>query len=156
MTVAYSCGFAQGYGIACEGALKIGETIQIPSFAYEAEEFNHGPNLQLSPNYTLFFIDDLGKTSDRLVQLARASRSVSDRVFVVTNSHEVDDAHALRLPEDIEEPLLMPLYVLPLFQIIAYRVTSDLHKWDKHPLFDNFRKLCESKTASISKIMPFD
>ena len=33
MTVAYSCGFAQGYGIACEGALKIGETIQIPSFA---------------------------------------------------------------------------------------------------------------------------
>lgn len=156
MTVAYSCGFAQGYGIACEGALKIGETIQIPSFAYEPEEFNHGPNLQLTPNYTLFFIDDLGKTSDRLVQLARASHSVSDRVFVVTNNPEVDDAHALRLPEDIEEPLLMPLYVLPLFQILAYRATTDLHKWEKHPMFDNFRKICESKTASISKIMPFE
>lgn len=156
MTVAYSCGFAQGYGIATEAALKIGETIQIPSFAYEAEEFNHGPNLQLTPNYTLFFIDDLGSTSARIIQLAQASRSVTDRVFVVTNSPEVDDAHALRLPSGIEEPLLMPLYVLPLFQILAYRVTADLHKWEKHPLFEGFRKICDSKTASISKIMPFE
>lgn len=156
MTVAYSCGFAQGYGIACEGALKIGETIQIPSFAYEAEEFNHGPNLQLTPNYTLFFIDDLGSTSARIIQLAQASRSVSDRVFVVTNSEAVDDAHALRLPTDIEEPLLMPLYVLPLFQILAFRATTDLHKWEKHPMFEGFRKICDSKTASISKIMPFE
>lgn len=156
MTVAYSCGFAQGYGIATEAALKIGETIQIPSFAYEAEEFNHGPNLQLTPNYTLFFIDDLGSTSARIIQLAQASRSVTDRVFVVTNSPEVDDAHALRLPSGIEEPLLMPLYVLPLFQILAYRVTTDLHKWEKHPLFEGFRKICDSKTASISKIMPFE
>ena len=34
MTVVNHCGFLQGYGIACEGALKFGETIQIPSFAY--------------------------------------------------------------------------------------------------------------------------
>ena len=28
MSVSYTCGFIQGYGIACEGALKIGETVQ--------------------------------------------------------------------------------------------------------------------------------
>ena len=44
-------------GVALEGALKIGETVHVPSPAYEVEEFIHGPNLQLTPGYTLFFFD---------------------------------------------------------------------------------------------------
>ncbi|MCD8028522.1 MAG: SIS domain-containing protein [Erysipelotrichaceae bacterium] len=109
MSVSYTCGFMQGYGVACEGALKIGETIQIPSFAYEAEEFIHGPNLQLTPNYTLFFIDDFLVGSDRLIQIYQAAHSVSDRVYAITNSKVVDDKHALRVPFDMYEPLLLPL-----------------------------------------------
>ncbi|MDD6467122.1 MAG: SIS domain-containing protein [Erysipelotrichaceae bacterium] len=156
MTVANCCGFAQGYGVATEGALKIGETIQIPSFAYEAEEWIHGPNLQLTPNYTIFLIDDLmAGSSDRLMQIYQASRSVTDRTYAITNSPVVDDDHAIRLPFDIKEPLLLPLYALPFFQIIAHQVTTELHKWEKHPLFEaNFKKYADSKTESIKKIMP--
>lgn len=153
MSVSYTCGFIQGYGIACEGALKIGETVQIPSFAYEAEEFIHGPNLQLTPNYTLYFIDDFACGSERLLQIYQAAHSVSERVFAITNSPIVDDQHAIRLLFDIQEPLLTPLYVLPFFQIIAYQVTSDLNKWNKHPMFADFKKYADSKTKTIKSIM---
>lgn len=154
MTVSYACGFMQGYGIATEAALKIGETVQIPSFAYEAEEFIHGPNLQLTPNYTLFFIDDLSKGSKRLEQIYLASRSVTDRCFAITNSKLVDDDHAIRLPFEIKEPLLSPLYLLPFFQILAYRITTDLNKWHRHPMFKDFEKLVSCKTEKIKEIMP--
>lgn len=154
MTISYACGFMQGYGIATEAALKIGETVQIPSFAYEAEEFIHGPNLQLTPNYTLFFIDDLYKGSKRLEQIYLASRSVTDRCFAITNSDIVDDNHAIRLPFEIKEPLLSPLYLLPFFQILAFRITTDLNKWHRHPLFKDFEKLVSCKTEKIKEIMP--
>lgn len=154
MNVSYTCGFMQGYGIATEGALKIGETVQIPSVAYEAEEFIHGPNLQLTPKYTVYFIDDLSIGSDRLINIYRATHSVTDYAFAITNSPEVDDDHAIRLPFDIKEPLLLPLYVLPFFQIIAYQVTTDCHKWEKHPVFEeNFKKNISCKTEKISQIM---
>lgn len=154
MTVSYACGFMQGYGIATEAALKIGETVQIPSFAYEAEEFIHGPNLQLTPNYTLFFIDDLYKGSKRLEQIYLASRSVTDRCFAITNSDFVDDDHAIRLPFEIGEPLLSPLYLLPFFQILAFRITTDLNKWHRHPMFKDFEKLVSCKTEKVKEIMP--
>lgn len=154
MSVVYSCGFMQGYGIACEAALKIGETIKVPSFAYEAEEFIHGPNLQITPNYTMFFMDDLGEGSDRLMQIYTAARSVSDKSFAITNSPIVDDQHAIRLPFTIHEPLLSPLYLLPVFQIIAYQVSSELNSWDNHPMFADFKKHANSKTESILKVMP--
>lgn len=154
MTVSYACGFMQGYGIATEAALKIGETVQIPSFAYEAEEFIHGPNLQLTPNYTLFFIDDLYKGSKRLEQIFLASRNVTDRCFAITNSDLVDDDHAIRLPFEIKEPLLSPLYLLPFFQILAFRITTDLNKWHRHPMFKDFEKLVSCKTEKIKEIMP--
>lgn len=154
MTVSYTCGFMQGYGVATEGALKIGETIQIPSFAYEAEEFIHGPNLQLTPNYTLFFIDDCDMGSERLAQIYQASRSVSKRVFAITNNPVVDDDHAVRLPFEMVEPALLPLYTLPFFQIIAHQATTDLNKWEKHPMFAHFKDYTESKTETIKKVMP--
>lgn len=155
MTVVNHCGFMQGYGIACEGALKFGETIQIPSFAYEGEEWIHGPNLQLTPNYTTVFIDHLTEGSDRLVDIYLAARTVTDHAFIVTNAGRVDDDHAIRLPFDIAEPLMMPLYVLPFYQIIAHQATTDLHRWEKHPLFEErFRKAISTKTERIDQIMP--
>lgn len=155
MTVVNHFGFMQGYGIACEGALKFGETIQIPSFPYEGEEWIHGPNLQLTPNYAVFCVDHMTEGSDRLVDIYLAARSVTDRAYIVTNSDRVDDGHAVRLPFEIVEPLMMPLYVLPFYQCLAYKITDDLHRWEKHPLYDsNFTKAISSKTENIDKIMP--
>lgn len=153
MHVCYCVGFKQGYGIAQEAALKIGETVKVPSFAYEAEEYIHGPNLQLTPSYTVFHIDDMLEGSKRSLEIYHASRAVTDHAFIVTNDQSVDGDHALRLPFDIKEPLLMPLYVLPFFQIIAFKVTDDLNKWAKHPLIDEFKKKAVSKTENIMIVM---
>lgn len=152
MQVLYSCGFLQGYGIACESALKIGETVQIPSFPYEAEEFIHGPNLQLTPNYSLFFIDDFSIGSERLKEIYHATRYVSDRSFIITNQ-PIDD-NTLVIPFEIKEPLLSPLYILPAFQILAYRITDDLNKWNRHPLFMDFSNHIKLKSDKIKEIMP--
>ena len=55
---------------------------------------------------------------------------------------------------EIKEPLLSPLYLLPFFQIIAYQVTTDLNKWNKHPMLAHFEKYVDSKTETIKKVMP--
>lgn len=154
MHVSYTCGFMQAYGIATEGALKFGETIKLPSFAYEAEEYIHGPNLQITPSYTIWCIDDCAQGSERLIQIYQASRSVTDQAFAITNSPVVDDDHAIRLPFDIHEPLLSPLYILPAFQIIAHQVSTELNSWEKHPMFKDFKKYAESKTETIKSVMP--
>lgn len=154
MSVSYACGFSQAYGIATEGALKIGETIQIPSVAYEAEEFIHGPNLQLTPSYTLFFIDDMKEGSKRTLQIYQAVREISDKCFIISNDASVDDKHALRIPYNPKEALLSPLYMLAFFQIIAHKVTTETHRWEKHPLFDKFKEKVDCKTAKIKDVMP--
>ncbi|MEG2994536.1 MAG: SIS domain-containing protein [Erysipelotrichaceae bacterium] len=147
MTSAYVCGFGASYGTAMEGALKIGETIQIPSVAYEAEEFIHGPNLQLTPNYTLFFIDGDDQCSKRIIEIYHAVRQISDKAFIITNDKSVDDAHAIRMPF-ATNPLIAPLYCLPFFQIIADKVTTDLHLWEKHPLYGAFKANVACKTEN--------
>ena len=56
MSWVYSCGAGANYGTALESALKMGETIHIPSCCYEIEEYIHGPNLQLTPQYNVIFL----------------------------------------------------------------------------------------------------
>lgn len=151
----YSVGFGQGYGVCCEGALKIGETVKVPSFAYEAEEFAHGPNLQLTPAYTVFFVDDFGPVHERLYQIFDATCAITDRAFFVTDDARVDDAHALRAPADRPaERLLSPLYVLPAFQLIAYLATTALDSWAEHPLMRGYHERFATKTETIKDVMP--
>jgi len=154
IAVNYVCGFEQSYGVALEGALKFGETMKIPSCAYEAEEYIHGPNLQLTPKYTVFFVDDYSKGHDRLVTIWKGTRQVTDAAYMLTADPMVDNSHALRLPvEFLKEPLISPLFQLPFFQYIAYQATEDLNRWEQHPLMKEFKKIAESKTPTISKIM---
>ena len=62
--------------------------------------------------------------------------------------------HIPALPFEIKEPLLSPLYLLPFFQILAFRITTDLNKWHRHPMFKDFEKLVSCKTEKIKEIMP--
>ena len=147
MTNCYVCGCGSNYGLALEGALKIGETVQIPSIGLELEEYIHGPNLQLSPNYTVFIIDSGDPTSKRAIEIFYATKAVTDKVFIISNDLSIDDDHAIRVPVTIRETL-SPLYGLPFFQIISYQVTEDLNRWKKHPLFDKFKEKAVSKSEA--------
>lgn len=139
-------GFIQSYGIALEGALKMAETTKHPCMAYEAEEFIHGFNLQLTPAYTVWCIDDCSQGSSRIIQNYKAIQSVTPRTYAITNSPLVDDEHAIRMPFHIHEPLLMPLYILPVFQVLSYQISEELQTWNTHPRFSKFNDYVQTKT----------
>ena len=122
----YVVGMGPNFGTALEGALKFSETIQVVSVAYELEEFLHGPNFQLTPNYTLFFIDNEDETSDRLLD-------IYEGYSTVTNSERIQGDHVLRIDDLTCEDVSM-LYKVVVFEYLAYKVTTDLNKWQYHPL----------------------
>ena len=111
----------------------------------------HGPNLQLTPNYTVFFVDDLSNGSKRIQQICHSINEITDHTFIVTNK---DENNCLRIPFEPKIPLITPLYLLPIFQILAFNITDDLHRWHKHPLFSKFKDSCATKTKTIDEIMP--
>lgn len=150
MEHAYIIGAGPGYGVALEGALKNGETIRIPAFAYEMEEFLHGPNYQLSPTHTVMMIDCDPRTHRRVMEIAEACDCVTDRIFVVSSlpSDEFTAPLAdrvLSLDAGID-PYVSSFALLPFFQLTAYHMAEQLHRWERHPMFPPFRIKCGSKT----------
>lgn len=146
MTNAYVCGCGANYGTALEGALKLGETVKIPSTAYESEEFLHGPNLQMTPNYTVFLVDG-GNSSDRIQTIFKACRQVTDRAFLITNQPGCTGEGILNVPFELPE-LLTPLCFLPFFQITSYRATTELNRWKQHPLLHKMKETAACKTEN--------
>lgn len=134
MGTVFLCGAGASYGTALEGALKLCETIQVPAFAYETEEYLHGPELQLTPNHTVFFLDGGGTDSPRTQALWQATCQVTRRAYLLTcGGTPPEDDRVLALSGLVEADLT-PLAFLPLFQSLAYRMTEDKHLWHKHPL----------------------
>lgn len=141
----FMVGAGTNYGIACEGALKLAECLQIPAQAIELDEFLHGPNLQLTPDYTVFFVAVGERSWARTNQIVAATRLVTDHVFVLSDSpwEEVD----IRLENGGDE-LVAPLAALPVFQVLAWQLTDDKHLWHKHPLVARFDARLSGKSES--------
>lgn len=146
MTNAYVCGVGANYGTALEGALKLGETVRVPTAAYEPEEYIHGPNLQLTPAYTVFLVDG-GAASERIRRIHQATRIVTSRAFLVTNDPGCRGEGIFTLPCAVPEEMT-PLCFLPVFQMTAHQVTEDLHRWEKHPLQQRMEAEVSSKSAN--------
>lgn len=146
----YCCGVEGTWGIALEGALKIGETVHIPCFAYEIEEFIHGPNLQLSPKYTLFFFDPNDKTFTRFSQMYQAARLISDRAFLITANQEyASDSNALVIPAELmPSPDTVSLAYLPFVQLLSFYISNALGSTKQHPLLKPFKSAVAAKTEN--------
>lgn len=144
----YLLGAGYTTGVCLEGALKIGELVHIPTNYFEIEEYIHGPNFQLTPNYTVLFFDNNDHTSSRIHSIYQATKAVTDHTFIITaNSQYKDDAFALVLSEQIESCLLSLVY-LPFIQIISYMISRDIHVKKQHPLMKEFNQFVSSKTDS--------
>lgn len=132
-------GNGANYGVAKEGALKFQETLKRPAMYYELEEFLHGPDMQLTPNYTVFLLDN-NTPSGRMANVAHALRSITNNVYFITSypghSHL---PNVLCVPHTIDEAL-SPFVTLPPIQLIAAGLTDLLNKWDTHPFFNDFDK----------------
>ncbi|MDO4198234.1 MAG: SIS domain-containing protein [Erysipelotrichaceae bacterium] len=149
MTNAYMCSVGANMGTAYEGALKFGETISIPTAAYEAEEYIHGPNIQLTPKYSVFVIDG-GIGSGRLKNIYEGTRIVTDNAFLITNTEYEGDENIFYVKADVDEDVT-PICYLPIFQITAADITDDLNRWIKHPLQEKMDKYVSAKSENYDK-----
>lgn len=157
MRLSYSIAPDAARGIALESALKVGETVHVPSPAYEVEEFIHGPNLQITPAYTMFFYDAPDATRERTRLVYRAAREVSDAAFLVTSAdpgHDAlpgwlaDDPNVLAAPELPAGDLAAFAY-LPFAQLVSHLVNSALGSSKQHPLLKRFKAIAAAKTDSF-------
>lgn len=85
MRCAYVVGSGLGHAVADEAALKIMETLLIPSAGFEFEEFLHGPACSLGPSVSGFYIATglPGDLDDRIRKAAAYHRSTGGSVFVL-------------------------------------------------------------------------
>jgi len=51
-------------------------------------------------------------------------------------------------------PEILPLGFLPFFQYIAFQVTEDTHRWQKHPSFERMDKAIAAKTENYKNRTP--
>lgn len=144
--VLYIMGFGANFGTAYEGALKIGETVHIPALPLEMEEYIHGPNLQLSPNYTAIILDNGDKTQERVLEIFEATKVITDKVFLITPNYESEDTRVIKV-YDPKNELLNPLAALPVVQVIAYYI-SDALKVADHPNLKEFQIVAAAKTEN--------
>lgn len=142
----YFMGAGSTWGVALEGALKVGETVHVPSFAYEVEEFIHGPNLQLTPAYTTFFFDAGDAASSRVQQVWRAARTVTDRSYLLTCDIAFTGEPAALVVPTLAVPETASLAYLPFVQLVSYLASDALGSMKQHPLLRKFKQVAAAKT----------
>ncbi len=118
-------GIGPSLGVALEGALKIEETIGIPSNAYETEEFIHGPNYEIKKDHAIFLLDMDDAMHDRISAIYKGMQQLTDRVYLLTKHTNYANGKILNIDVDCNPNLLPLLFVIP-FQYISSNVCEDL------------------------------
>ena len=137
---AFMCGAGAAYGIALEGALKWQETLKAPAIALEPEEYIHGPNMQLTPRSTAFFLDSV-REPGRTIEIYRATRAVTDHAYLVACYGLGDGGRRTRYVSGADIELeIAPFVLLPAVQVFAGRAMRELGCEPCHPLFDRFEE----------------
>ena len=138
-------------GIAREAALKFGETLKIPALYYESEEYIHGPNMQLTPEYAVFFIDT-NKKHNRIYDIFKATELVTKHTYLVTDKEVPEGERIIKVAEAVRSELT-PLFTAVPFQYISAHVTKEKNNFECHPLFGQFEKRIHCKTEDYDEIM---
>jgi glucoselysine-6-phosphate deglycase len=138
-----------GYGTACEGALKIAETSCIDAFAYEAEEFLHGPIYPSSEDDLFLVIDNSDASSSaRIVDIALALQDISERVFLLSNDERFPQERRFSLSDTTCQHTSV-LYKLTCLQALSYFMTMQSNRFEPKECVKRFKRA--NKVASKSR-----
>lgn len=148
----FFCGNGPNFGVAKEGALKFQETLKRPAMYYELEEFLHGPDIQLTPNYTVFLIDDMvQKKHVRFHEVFTALKEVTPNAFLITSSSQIEQDRRVVKTSAVNNWILSLYYSLPVIQLVAAKMADELNTWPPHSYFDRFDKKIAIKTANYDQ-----
>lgn len=139
-------GCGANLGTAAEGALKLSEMLHVQTNDFEVEEFLHGPDLQLTPEYSLFFIQGGDEAGRRMEEICEAAKEVTDRAYLIS----VKD-----IPVDSTEEWLTPIYLTAFFQYLACFCAREMGVVGEHPLFARFEEKVACKTENYTEEAPF-
>lgn len=148
------CGDGAAYGVALEGALKWQEALKVPAMAFEPEEFIHGPNMQLTPQSIVFFIDSSYKAG-RTYEIYQATREITRRSYLIARYSDpniVQSSNGIFIDSDIDS-LLTPFVFLPAVQLFAARPMRELDCEATHPLFGAFEQRVKCKTGDYEEAL---
>lgn len=122
------------YGVSLEGAMKVWETPQIPSFGYEIEEGIHGPNYGYNGRHCVIALNDGEPSEQKLLSLGRYMKEVFGSGFVIGSQVAGDGDLKLEL----KSRQFHMLEFAPVLQTIAYHLAIDYGRSMKLP-HDNHR-----------------
>jgi len=117
-------GVGYGYGVACEGSLKMEEVLGKRSSSYELEEFLHGPCYELRDGKAVYLIDSNGIDKQRIIQVFHNIHTLTNNVYLVTNQ-KIDDPNVIALNYDLED------YCTPIVNALVLQcMAANIHaKW---------------------------
>lgn len=134
---AFICGNDMNLGVAREAALKFQETLKIAAMHYEVEEFLHGPDIQLSPGYSIFLIDD-PEPKSRIKSVDSALALATDKHFLISSA--VKTTHtSLNVEQSSISDLSGLINIVP-FQVISAMMMETIASFDALPLTQLFRE----------------
>ena len=117
--------YGANYGTAAEAVLKFIESHQKPTFAYELEEFLHGPLCAVRPGDVVFFLaaEDC-EEKERMLQLYRAMKPDYPHCALIRSSKDAPEDY-WDLPLDTcGLPFLNALeYLIPV-QVLSYEIAD--------------------------------
>lgn len=146
MSHAFFIGCGANMGTVKEGSLKLSEMVHIPTASFEIEEFIHGPDLQLTPDYTLFFVSAGDKAGKRTEEICCAVREITKKSYLVKADIK---------EEDKTEEIVSPLYMTAFFQYLAYWTAKSRDIKTEHPLYTKFEEKIHCKTSDYEEDVPF-
>lgn len=133
-----------GYATACEGALKVLETLYVPAYSYEFEEYLHGVNNLIAPGICNLFIPVNPENFDRMHKLDDYCSAHGCNDFVVSSAKGSGFQGALEL-EGSDSVFTQPFETLLFFQVLSALGSEYKQINCDKPKFTDFYSLLETK-----------
>lgn len=132
-------GYGACFGLVKEFETKFTETIRLPSQGFELEAYMHGPYLEANKEHIIFYFDNNGKLSERLLLLKDYMIPYIKQSIVIG----IDNGD-INLNLKINEHLAALLLIIPI-QIMSYRIAEIKGINLNIKIFKDFDKVLKSK-----------
>lgn len=119
-----------GGELAKEGALKVLETLLIPAFHYEFEEYLHGPVCAIDGELAGVYMVSHDADKARMLAVAGAHDQISPNAYVITGDDSVRGERVLNLVTSGDDAT-MPFEAILLAQLVASEVPVKLDMVNK-------------------------
>ncbi|WP_274651247.1 SIS domain-containing protein [Paenibacillus humicola] len=132
-----------------EDALKVLETLCLPSAGYEFEEFLHGPSICIHEETALFLFNSGDKDSVRMRKMADIARKASKNSYMIDRTGSMQGDHILQLKSG-DSKFMSPFVDIYFGQLISSLLTQELGIV-RHPAIRSITSDMDTKTSDSGK-----